>query len=111
MQTPGGKDFKLKEYLTVRDRIAIQKVFLSTADFDPLTQSMGAIKSACMIDAQNKLIELAVTEYDGSAEKVLDRLLDNPDQAEYDFILKAINDQFPAEKKAVPPTNGAAISE
>lgn len=112
MQTSTGKEFKLKEFLTTRDRNSLTNVFLKSATIDPISQAVSEISASSMLDAQYKLIELSVTEYDGSADKVLDRLLDNQDPTDYDEILVAINAAFPhLSKKAELPTSGAAISD
>lgn len=112
MQTSTGKEFKLKEFLTTRDRNALTRVFFESAKIDPVSQAMSEIKASSMLDVQYKLIELAVTEYDGSADNILNRLLDNSDSTDYDEITVAISETYPSlSKKAVLPTSGAAISD
>lgn len=89
--TPAGKELILKAYLTARERNQLRDIFASEVKVDPTTnQALGGISGLVMSKAQDKLIELSVVSYEGSAENVMDRVLDS-DSSEYDFILNEAN--------------------
>jgi hypothetical protein len=92
LKTPSGKEVEIKEYLTARERNELRNVFLENMKVDATGDqpSVKEISGTAVELAEKKLIELAVASYDGSAEKILDRLLDaTPD--EYDFVVREAN--------------------
>ncbi len=99
LQTPLGKEAEIKEYLTTRERNEFRAVFIKHSTFKVEGESarVDHIDGAANDEAEAKLIQLAIVSYDGSSEKILDRLLDG-DPQEYDFIiaeaLKAVKGNF-----------------
>lgn len=81
LETPLGKELVMKKYLTAKERnLYLGK--LAECGFSADNQDMMlAIKSA------GTLFEATVVSYDGSGEKVLERLEDL-DVREYDFVFK-----------------------
>lgn len=93
LKTPNGKDAVLKTYLTARERNAIRSSFLEGVKLNASDlQDPEALKkislqlSAAEITEANEhaVIEQIVASYDGSNEKVLERLLDGSPE-DYDF--------------------------
>lgn len=95
VKTPGGgKELVLKTYLTARERNELRGVFLGEMKIETAGDAGKAeikdLSGAALEKAERKLIELAVVSFDGSAENILDRLLDStPD--EYDFAVREAN--------------------
>lgn len=86
--TPSGKEAELKTYLTARERNEFRAVFIEHSTFKVEGESarVDHIDGAANDEAEAKLIQLAVISYDGSQEKVLERLLDG-DPQDYDFVV------------------------
>ena len=87
--TPSGKEVVVKEYLTARERNELRGVTLNGLNIE----TTGDISQAKNITAekldqfQHKVIELAIVSYNGSAENILERLLDGtPD--DYDAVVE-----------------------
>lgn len=93
VKTPSGKELVLKTYLTARERNELRGIFLGEMKVDTGETGKAEIKDlsgASLEKAEHKLIELAIVAYDGSAENILNRLLDSmPD--EYDFAVREAN--------------------
>lgn len=79
--TPEGKELVVKAWLTAGERRKIQEVMVGS---DTITAD-AAPKGDAIFKAQDKLIEVAIALYDGSAENVLKRLLDQRAE-EMDFV-------------------------
>lgn len=100
-----GKVLVIKTYVTGREMRAIENIFVTGADIDPVTQqAKHAITGETADQAQDKLIETVVVSVDGSAENVVNTILDfkKPD---YDFVIKEIQavsrgSEFADKKKA-----------
>lgn len=98
IQAPSGKEVVMKTYLTPRELREIKKIFVNLVQ--QAHRPGESVKLVGVGDAQeqaeNKLIELSVASYDGSAENVLNRLLDgNPQEGnagDYDFVLEKTNE-------------------
>lgn len=88
--TPSGKEAVIKTYLTARERNEIRAVFLCKMKLNAASQRVEEVGGEALSDAEYTLIRLAVVSYDGSAENVLDRLLDGT-PVDYDFIVKETN--------------------
>ena len=80
LTTPLGKELVVKSYVTARER----NTFLTSAEKNGLVgdnpSSLATIKSA------GDLVAAAIVSYDGSGEKILERLEDARVD-EYDFVL------------------------
>jgi len=92
LNTPSGKEFEIKTYFTAKERNQLRSVYLSAMKFDIGADQPAAteISGAVIEQAESKLIELATVSYDGSAENILDRILDG-EPGDYDFIVAEIN--------------------
>lgn len=91
--TPSGKDVEIKTYLTARERNALREIYLAQLKIPTAAGSapdLGQLSGDILEHAERKLIELAVVRYDGSAENILDRLLDGTPE-EYDFVVAEAN--------------------
>jgi len=88
LQTPLGKELELKAYLTARERNELRRVFLEGVHIDPNRQdaTLKDLSGDVLEKAEHKYIEIIVAKYDGSSERVLERLLDAT-PAEYDFAV------------------------
>jgi len=94
LTTPNGKAVELKTYITARERNAMRDVFLSNISVDGSTGApkLGELKGDLLEKAERKAIEMIVTSYDGSAENIVDRILDAKEgPADYDFIVGEAN--------------------
>jgi hypothetical protein len=89
IKTPSGKEVELKTYLTAGERNELRAVFLSGMKLEGGTQ-IKEIDGGVVDKAERKLLELAVVSYDGSAERIVERLL-NELPEEYDFIVAEAN--------------------
>lgn len=92
LTTPSGKPFEVKTFLTARERNELRGVMLHKVQMDVTTgERKGDIFADAVLEEGNKkLIEIAIVTYDGSGEKVLERIenAEHPQSAEdYDFIL------------------------
>jgi hypothetical protein len=79
--TPAGKEVVIKSWLTAGERRKVQEVMIGTET----VTSTPELKGDALFKAQDKLVEVAVASYDGSAENILARLLDQKAD-EYDFV-------------------------
>lgn len=100
-QTPSGKEVVMKTYMTARERNELRHVLLHDAKLDMQSNGIKDVAADSLEAAEKKFIEIMVTSYDGSSEKILDRLLDGrPD--DYDFVVKqaqeASNEDFSKAK-------------
>lgn len=89
LQTPLGKELIVKEYVTARERNELRAILLGNMKFDTEGKEIGQaqLSGDTLEVSEKKLVEVIVTSYDGSAENILERLLDStPD--EYDFVVK-----------------------
>lgn len=71
----------MKAWLTAGERRQIQEVMIGNNSIAQASEPKGE----ALFKAQDKLIEVAVQSYDGSAENVLTRLLDARAE-ELDFV-------------------------
>jgi hypothetical protein len=79
--TPSGKELVLKSYVTARERNEFRKVFF------PHTEDGKHIDIAATDSGEAKAVEIVVVSYNGSEEKIHERLLDGS-PAEYDAVVK-----------------------
>lgn len=88
IQTPSGKELELKSYLTARERNELRRVFLEGVHIDPNKQdaNLKDLSGDVLEKAEHKYVEIIVAKYDGSSERVLERLLD-ASPSEYDFVV------------------------
>ena len=86
--TPSGKEYEVKTYLTARERNELRGVFLNSTIVTPGAEkpAVPELTGSFLEKAEYKVIELAITTYDGSAEKILDRLLDGSPE-DYDAVV------------------------
>ena len=73
-----GKQVELKTYLTARERNQLRNIFFSNFKIDASSgkPEVKEISGDVLGKAEEKLIELTVVKYEGSAESILARLLD-----------------------------------
>lgn len=90
LKTPSGKELELKSYLTARERNELRSVFLKGMAVEPNTAQIKEVSGAVVDEAEKKLLELAIVSYNGSAENVIERLLDSTPE-EYDFVVAEAN--------------------
>lgn len=93
IKTPSGKEAELKTYLTKGETKQLRDIFMRGMKVEVGENGKPVVKEisgSTMSEAEDKLIELALVSYDGSAEKILERLLDLAAD-EYDFILAEAN--------------------
>ena len=92
LAAPSGKEFEIKIYLTARERNELRGVFLENVSVDPITTQpkIGDLSGILLEKAEKKIIELAVTSYDGNRENILERILDGSPE-DYDFIVAEAN--------------------
>jgi len=92
LTTPSGKEVEIKTYMTARERNGLRAVYLKNAEIN-VSQGESAIKgfSASVADeAEKKLLELVVVNFDGKSDEILDRILDGTPE-DYDFIVLEAN--------------------
>lgn len=89
LKMPSGKEVELKSYLTAKERNELRAVFLSGMKLEGGTQ-IKEIDGLVVDKAEQKLLELMVVSYDGSAEKIIERLLETTPE-EYDFVVVEAN--------------------
>lgn len=94
--TPLGKELTLKEYLTGREARDLKHAESSAMSLSfnmetqkPVISEVSAAKVE--IKKEEIMITAAILSYDGSADNILDRLLDGP-SVEYEFALAKAND-------------------
>ena len=92
LTTPSGREFEVKAYLTARELNELRGVYLECVKVDTQNAqpTIGEISGATLERAEHKLIQLLATSLDGSAENVLDRLLDGMPE-DYDFVVAECN--------------------
>lgn len=88
------KTLKHVSYLTGREAEFIQEE-LTLAAKPTLNErhgiQFGEFTRQLINAGKHALINMAVKEFDGSSENILDRLLDLPD-ADYEFVIDALNE-------------------
>ena len=89
---PSGKSAELKEYITARERNKLRGIILSQFSFKPDDEIKPEINISGDIaeKMEHKRIGIGVVSYDGSAENILERILDGTPQ-DYDFIIAELN--------------------
>ncbi len=92
IKTPAGKELILKPYMTARDRNSLRSVYLTGMKIENSEGELNfkEIPGGVIEEAEKKLIEISVLSYDGSTEKIVDRLLDGKPE-EYDFVVAEAN--------------------
>lgn len=92
LNTPSGKEFELKTYLTARERNELRSVYLGGLKVEAENEKpqIKEISGSIVDLAERKIIELAVISYDGNNASILDRLLDGAPE-EYDFVVAEAN--------------------
>jgi hypothetical protein len=90
--TPSGKEVEIKTYLTARERNELRSLYLKNAQVDVSNgeQSVKGFTGAIVEEAEKKLIELMIVNYDGNAENISERLLDGTPE-DYDFIVSELD--------------------
>lgn len=93
---PSGKVAVMKTYLTAGETRQLRNVYLNAVKSAPTgdeTPSFDGLGDA-MTKAEDLLIRIAVTSYDGSAENILDRLLNgNPtegNEKDHAFLVEEV---------------------
>ncbi|PKM88306.1 hypothetical protein CVU83_01915 [Candidatus Falkowbacteria bacterium HGW-Falkowbacteria-2] len=113
LTTPSGKKLEIKTYVTARERNEIRDAMLPFMNVDTATNKVDdKISGDVLVKAEPKLIEVIVSSFDGSSEKVLDRILDGSPE-DYDFIvknLKFISDGKGNLNQAKPTISGSDTS-
>ena len=99
-----GKEIKLYTYITGREARDIQGIFLKKMKIgvdDGGQANVGNMDASAASEAQDKAIELLVIEYDGSNEKVVDRILDLPQEETNEILglIDGVQNAIPAKKK------------
>ena len=89
LKTPTGKGVVIKTYLTARERNELRRTLLHDAKIDITTNQIKDLAAESLEAAEKKYIELAVVEYDGSTENILERILEAPAR-DYDYIIQEI---------------------
>jgi hypothetical protein len=92
--TPSGKEVIFKPYLTARGRNRIQNIFIKDkrikmVDGKPQVDDL-TFSAEIGSRAAEELISSLVESFDGSEEKILDRILDGRPE-DYDFIVEECN--------------------
>lgn len=93
LKTPSGKELALKTYLTARERKQVKEALFSQmkGGTNPDGQfEISELPASVMIQAEEATLKAVIVSYDGSAENILDRLLDSKTD-EYDFVLSEVN--------------------
>lgn len=101
-KTTGGNVIVYKSYITGRESNEIQKILLKDMKIEvgeaKLSPFVGAVSAANITELNNKTIELLVTLLNGTAENILDRILDLPN-TEYAEISAKLNEISGDKKK------------
>lgn len=89
---PSGKIAEVKEYITARERNELRGILLSQFTFKPdeAKPEIGQISGDIAEKIEHKRIAIGIVSYDGSAENILDRILDGTPE-DYDFIIAELN--------------------
>lgn len=88
LTTPSGKEFSLKTFITARERNNIRSIFFEGMKVNVASgENSQDISGKIFEQSETKLIETLVISFDGSEEKILDRLLDCSPE-DYDFVTK-----------------------
>ena len=92
LNTPSGKEFELKTYLTARERNELRSIYLQAYSADPITKEVkpNQVTGVLLDGVEHKTIELAVLSFNGSADNILSRLLDGTPE-DYDFVYQEAN--------------------
>lgn len=87
-ETTKGTKYEIKTFLTAREVNEIRLRLTGDKEVGMESGEMKA-KGSELIDSQNFLIETAIVSYNGSTEKILDRLLDGNVTEFNEIALKA----------------------
>lgn len=91
---PSGGAAKLKTYLTGREKRALRGIFLKDVEVSTDAASgkptTSGIKGTAIEEGENFIINTIVVELNGSAENILERVLDLP-ATDYDALLAQLN--------------------
>lgn len=91
--TPLGKELELKPFLTAREYRQIRSVYveaMKTTVTDGAVTPVADFNGAVVDQAEDRLIQATVVSYDGSAENILERILQSPLE-ESNFIIESCN--------------------
>lgn len=92
--TPSGKKVVLRGYITNRIKQQLEAVFLKGArvSLDDAGEKDVQFDASVTIEATNRAIELLVVSIDGQEGKpVLDYVLDDLDEMDFEFIKREVN--------------------
>lgn len=97
VKTNSGAVVVLKDFITGRDFLELQKVFLSgiTVEAGEMQKSLTGDK---LVEGQKKAIEIAVVSVNGSTENVYELLLDLP-KNDYVQVMAEVDKITSAEEK------------
>jgi len=86
--TPSGKPFEIKTYLTARERNDLRAIYLENVTVNAQTaqSTLADLTGPVLEKVEKKILELVIASYDGTADNILDRLLDGSPE-DYDFIV------------------------
>jgi hypothetical protein len=89
---PSGKTAEVKEFMNAGERNELRNTFLKSIPIDPVTgQPKGDVFAADLLEKGNqKLIEILVVSYDGSDERIAERLNEGTPE-DYDFLIAELN--------------------
>jgi len=95
IKTPSGKEVVFKNYLTARGRNQIRNIYLNNTkvkvgEATPKIEDIN-VTGEMVEKAETELIKGLVLSFDGSAENILDRILDGSPE-DYDFIIQQCNE-------------------
>lgn len=98
--TKGGTVIVHKTYLTGREMNEVQKVLLKnvTVDIKGASQSVQGFEASSITELNNKTIEMMVVSVNGISDKVIDTILDLPNE-EYSEVIEKLNEITGAKKK------------
>lgn len=98
--TKGGTKICYKTYLTGREMNEVQKVLLKnvTVDMKGSTQNVQGFEATSITELNNKTIEMMVVSVGDIKEKVLDAILDLPND-EYTEVIETLNEITGSKKK------------
>lgn len=102
-----GKEIRLKTYYTARERRALEQIYHKSADLSWTEDGkprINKIDSSVTSQMEDQSIQIMVTEYDGSKDRVLDRILDERDEVLAE--VKALIDSIVGPKAKTSGTSG-----
>ena len=107
-----GKTVRIKTYYTARERRSLEQIYHKNSQVAWSEEGKPRIEKIDMnVSAQmeDKTVELMVAEYDGSADKILDRILDERDEVLAE--VKEIIDSMVSPKAKTSDTTGVPSTE